>query len=242
MTELYEPVPPSYRGVWRRALLETPEGSDNSTFVRWMQLQRWHADIRIPTAARVDMPARPLADLNEKQVLLLASQQGFCGVTEVSRDAAGRALCTWHRQVDYQPPRAVADTGEMVFETPDCVIETGIHGVYREVWHRLPDSAGPLIVLQALDAAGQPDARAAARLLMAGHYLMRVVPHNPTGPNFEISFGRVKDGYWTIEQSTLPALEGQKLACAFQRLDPDRALVSGDLGPVNWSVLEWSPG
>ena len=240
MTELYEPVPLSYRGVWSRTLLETPESIDNSTVVRWMQLQRWHADLRIPTAARADMPARPLADLNDKQVLLLASQQGFCGVTEVSRDAAGRELCTWHRQVDYQPPRPTADTGEMVFETPDCVIETGIHGVYREVWHRLPDSAGPLIALQALDAPGQPDTPVATRLLMAGQYLMRVVPRNLTGPVFEISFGRLEGGYWTIEQSTLPELEGQKLACAFERIDRGRAQAFGDLGPVNWSVLEWS--
>jgi hypothetical protein len=239
MTESFAPVPPSYHGVWSRTLLETPEGSDDSTFVRWMQLTRWHADLRVPAAARADMPPWPLADLSLQQIELLATQQGFCGTTEVSVDTAGRELCTWHRQVDYQPPRPTADTGEMVFKTPDCVVETGIHGVYREVWHRLPDSSGPLI---ALEAADLPDvqAQAPARLLLAGQYLMRVVPQNPPGPNFEISFGRLKGGTWSIEQSTLPELEGQKLACSIKRVDMANAQVLGDLGPVNWTILEWT--
>ncbi|MES2946349.1 MAG: hypothetical protein V4772_26050 [Pseudomonadota bacterium] len=232
MTDVFQPVPPAYRGVWSRTLLETPEGIDDSTFVRWMQLGRWHADLRVPTAARADMPAWPLAELNEQQTRLLASQQGFCGTTQVSVDAAGRELCTWHRQVDYQPPRPTADTGEMVFKTPDCVIETGVHGVYREVWHRLPHSTGPLI---ALLADGSPS----TRLLMAGHYLMRVVPKNQNGPDFEISFGRLKAGNWTIEQSTLPELEGQKLAFSLRRLDADSAQVFGDLPLLTWRVLEW---
>lgn len=236
MTDVFAPVPPGYRGVWSRTLLETPEGIDDSTFVRWMQLGRWHADLRVPTAARADMPAWPLAELNALQVKLLATQQGFCGTTEVSVDDVGRALCTWHRQVDYQPPRATADTGEMVFKTPNCVVETGIHGVYREVWHRLPDSTGPLIALAAPD---HPDGNPSVLLLMAGHYLMRVVPQNRTGPEFEISFGRLKGGFWTIEQSTLPELEGRKFAFGLKRLGLDAALVVGDLPFLSWRVLEW---
>lgn len=233
MTDVFQAVPPGYRGVWSRTLLETPEGIDDSTFVRWMQLGRWHADLRVPTAARANMPASPLADLNAQQTLLLASQQqGFCGTTEVSRDATGRELCTWHRQIDYQPPRPTADTGEMVFKTPDCVIETGVFGVYREVWHRLPHSTGPLMALAGNDSPS-------TRLLMAGQYLMRVVPKNQTGPDFEISFGRLRADVWTIEQSTLPELEGQKLAFGLQRLDEKTAQVTGDLPLLTWQVLEW---
>jgi hypothetical protein len=42
------PVPPSYRGVWMRTLLETTDLHDDTTFVRWLQLGRWHADLLIP--------------------------------------------------------------------------------------------------------------------------------------------------------------------------------------------------
>ena len=97
MTDVFQAVPPGYRGVWSRTLLETPEGVDDSTFVRWMQLGRWHADLRVPTAARADMPASPLTELSPQQIRQLTSQQqGFCGTTEVTIDAAGRELCTWH--------------------------------------------------------------------------------------------------------------------------------------------------
>ena len=242
MANTFAPVPPGYRGVWSRTLLETPDGIDDSTFVRWMQLGRWHADLRVPLAARADMPALPLAELNAQQTALLATQQGFCGVTEVSQDAAGRELCTWHRQLDYQPPRPTADTGEMVFKTPDCVIETGVHGVYREVWHRLPHSTGPLI---ALEGPNRADSLPITRLLIAGDYMMRVAPKAPkapkapVGPDFEISYGRLKGDCWTIEQSTLPELEGQQLAFTVKRLDADTARVQGDLQPVSWRVLEW---
>ena len=240
MADVFAPVPQGYRGVWSRTLLETPDGIDDSTFVRWMQLGRWHADLRVPVAARANMPAWPLAELSPQQIALLATQQGFCGITGVRRDAAGRELCTWHRQLDYQPPRLTLDTGEMVFKTPDCVIETGVHGVYREVWHRLPHSTGPLIALEGPNHPNHPDGPPPTRLLIAGHYVMRVAPQAPTGPDFEISFGRLKDGCWTIEQSTLPELEGQTLAFSVKRLGADTAQVLGDLPPMSWRVLEWA--
>ena len=49
------PVPARYRGVWTRTLLETPEVRDDTTFVRWLQLGRWHADLRIPLVARAGL-------------------------------------------------------------------------------------------------------------------------------------------------------------------------------------------
>ena len=42
----------------------------------------------------------------------------------------------------------------MVFETPDRVIERGVHGNYLEVWERLPASVGRRIALAAIDAQG----------------------------------------------------------------------------------------
>ncbi|MCA3239163.1 MAG: hypothetical protein ACK5RC_15860 [Curvibacter sp.] len=46
------PVPVRYRGVWQRSLLQTVDGEDDSSWVRWLQLGRWHADLRVARAAR----------------------------------------------------------------------------------------------------------------------------------------------------------------------------------------------
>ena len=112
-----EPVPAAYRGVWQRTLLETPEGRDTSTQVHWLQTDGWHADLRVPQG--VD-PATPAGR---------AQLQGFCGLTRITPGAGGQPdVCTWHRRWDVQPPRSTPDAGYMVFETPERVIETGVHG------------------------------------------------------------------------------------------------------------------
>ena len=230
------PVAPSYRGVWMRTLLETPDLRDETTFVRWMQLGRWHADLRISAAARAARTALPLSQCSHEQLALLATQQGFCGVTQITRGEAGE-VCTWHRLVDYQPPGPNPDAGVMVFGSPDCVIETGVHGLYREIWHRLPHSTGRLI---ALAEPARPDGLASARLFMAGQYLMRVRPRRQAGPDFEISFGPIESGRWHLQQSTLPELEGQSLAFSVHRSETTKAQVQGDLAAMEWDILEWT--
>ena len=163
-----EPVPAAYRGVWQRTLLETPEGRDTSTWVRWLQTGLWHGDLRVPPDAPRDTPEG------------LALQQGFGGTTAITRpDAALPEVCTWQRTIDFQPPRSTPDAGHMVFETPARVIETGIHGRYLEVWERLPDSLGRRIALARLDADGQPTAE---RLLVAGVYCMHLRPRAAAWP------------------------------------------------------------
>lgn len=230
-----QPVPFAYRGVWMRTLLETPDLRDDSTFVRWMQLGRWHADLRIPAAARTAHETLPFSQYSPAQLALLATQQGFCGVTQVTRGGTGE-VCTWHRLVDYQPPGPNPDAGLMVFETPDCVIETGVHGVYREIWHRLPHSTGRRI---ALVEPARPDGQPSARLFIAGQYLMRVRPQCHAGPDFEISFGRSESGRWHIEHSTLPGLAGQSLTFAVQRCGMEKVQLQGEMGAVYWNILEW---
>jgi hypothetical protein len=228
-----QPVPDSYFGVWSRTLLETPERTDTTTFVRWMQLGLWHADLRIGKS-----PSDP--------------KLGFSGVTKVTSTADGE-ICTWQRLVDYTPPRATVDEGYMVFETPDRVIETGIHGVYREVWERLPDENARRI---ALAEPKRDDGGPAARLFISGSYMMRVRPCAPIGAAFEISFGRLDAGQWHIEQSTIDALVGVSVAFQLDARDGGTARVrignhgaSEGEGKVDsetgtesapWWVLEWS--
>ncbi len=230
-------VPRRYRGVWQRSLLQTSEQLDDTTFVRWLQLGHWHADLRIPVAARSGMTVKPTFPYSPQQQALLALQQGFAGVTRVDIDNQGE-VCTWHRQVDYQPPGPSPDAGRMVFETPDCVVEAGVHGVYRETWQRLPDSVGPCI---ALVEPKRVDGRPGHGLFLAGRYLMRVCPcQHVWQPDFEISFGVLEMGQWRIEQSTRPELEGRRLGCSLRRVDEAHAQVELDgAGPTHWHILEW---
>ena len=242
------PVPDRYRGVWARRLLEAPGQLDSSTYVRWLQTSLWHADLRVPSPA-------PGATDPQK----LASQQGFCGVTEVAQTPQGE-VCTWQRRLDFQPLRAQVDAGVMVFDTPDRVIETGIHANYLEVWERLPDSTGRFIALAGLDAAGHDTQE---RFLVAGRYAMRVrprrcplPPNTPAGQNladvlalhpeqtaalldFEISFGTLEDDQWTIEQSTLPLLRGAHMAFVMQKRDDTHARINTPAGASHWQILEW---
>ncbi|MBS4037857.1 MAG: hypothetical protein KGZ46_06900 [Hydrogenophaga sp.] len=139
------PVPPRYRGVWQRTLLQTPEGRDTTTRVHWLQTEGWHADLRVPAGVDPDTPAGR------------AQLQGFCGITRISGGHDGQPeVCTWHRRWDIQPPRSTPDAGHMVFETPDRLIETGVHAQYLEVWERLPGSDGPFRALAQVDDQGDP--------------------------------------------------------------------------------------
>jgi len=243
------PVPDHYRGVWARRLLETPQQRDESTFVRWLQTSRWHADLRIPAMApEIDAQTR------------LASQQGFCGVTQVERQAKGE-VCTWQRRLDFQPPRADVDAGLMVFETSERVIETGVHAPYLEIWERLPDSTGRFIALAGLDEAGGDTQE---RFLVAGRYAMHVRPRRLAWPHdtqagqtlhevlvkhpahavvlldFEISFGTLEADHWTIEQSTLPALKEACMPMLVHQRNATQAAIDSPVCGGHWQILEWT--
>lgn len=246
-------IPDRYHGVWQRTLLETPEGRDTTSWVHWLQTGLWHGDLRVPADADRGTPAGR------------ALQQGFAGTTSITRpDPALPEVCTWQRSIDFQPPRSTPDAGHMVFETPERVIETGIHGSYLEVWERLPGSVGQRIALAALDAAGEPTAE---RLLVSGRCLMHLRPRSARWPadlrpdeplsdlvrrhpaqaevllDFHIAFGTLKDDHWTIERSTDPTLEGRSATCTLQRHDAASAIVCGvdSAAGTAWRVLEWHP-
>lgn len=242
------PVPPRYRGVWVRRLLATPAARDETTVVRWLQTARWHADLRIPA------DARPAGD---GDVALRALQQGFAGVTTVHADPAGE-VCTWHRHVDLQPPAVAPDVGRITFEGGDRLLETGLHADYHEVWERLPGSQGRCAVVV---AGGREDDT--TWWLLAGRYLKRVRPRGAAWPcgiapgatladvvrahpaqaaalvDFEISFGALADGVWSIEHSTRPSLEGRAVALALHRRAASTAVVECDGVSMLAHILEW---
>jgi hypothetical protein len=137
-------APAAYRGLWRRTLLVSGNGSrDEDTRVFWMQTARLHIDIRVPAGRPSYAGAGSLDELTRDELVGLGEQMGFAGITAVE---GGPGLtsqsCTWHRQIDYSVPSEAKDIGAMRFETPNIVLEDGIEAVYHERWEREADSAG----------------------------------------------------------------------------------------------------
>lgn len=192
------PVPPAYRGVWSRTLLRAPgRPDDTTTFVRWLQTARWHADLRVPAGARPaagdetagPSPSAPANVVGPATVVdPRAWHQGFSGRTMVDRSADGRDRCHWLRQVDLQPPGLTPDVGYVHFETPERLIETGVWADYHEVWDRQAGATGPTRVLRALPpspgtaAAAREPAAAPAVWLRTGDHAMRVRPRTADWP------------------------------------------------------------
>ena len=169
-------VPERYRGVWRRNQLDCPGLRDTTTWARWLQTARWHADLRVPEAARTP---EVLSAVEPHPALALHT--GFFGRTEVFWPPPSGERCTWHRHLDVQPDRGRPDTGWMAFERDQgFVIETGMNGDFREEWERIPHSTGRSMVLAELApvAAGTAGevAPCGTRWLLSGEYLMRVRP------------------------------------------------------------------
>jgi len=72
-----------------------------------MQTQQYHIDIRIPAARAGIRAVQALEEYTDKELLILASQQGFAGVTHVKLD-----ICQWQREIDFQPVTGARDIGK----------------------------------------------------------------------------------------------------------------------------------
>ena len=232
ITPASKPVPTNYIGVWQRHLLETTTIKDDSSLVLWMQSQHYHIDVRIPAICSDFKAAASLQDYSEAQLLLLASQQGFAGLTHVTPNTAQSSdVCQWVREIDYQAPTDARDIGKMVFTDADTVIETGIDDAYLEVWRRLDNSQQPCI-FEMTTGTNRKGLKMPAYLMHTGEYvafarpravsvpksasLMQAIQsHKPTREllldwlDMEISFGEMLDeNHWKIKHSTLPFKQG----------------------------------
>ncbi len=209
-------------GLWRRTLIARPEETpDTTTEVYWLQGPTLYADLRIP-AGRPACKGACLRELDWPMLGFLARQEGFFGTLEV-RSSIGH----WRRDFDYQPDTGRKDRGHLAFD--GCVlIERGVEAPYTEHWSREPTSADAAALLFADDAAARIGC-----LIAIGHAFMFVRSRGarlPPGADLagclegarsltaaqdlfdcEISFGRVTDGDWRIERSSLPFREGHAL-------------------------------
>jgi Protein HRI1 len=224
-------VPANYIGVWQRELLETATSKDNSSLVLWMQTQQYHIDIRIP-ANRPQLPkAAKIEGYTNEELLQLATQQGFAGITQVTPSTTTSSdICQWHREMDFQPQTDVRDIGKMVFTDINTVIETGVDDLYLEVWRRLEHSQQPCF-FKSTTGKDRKGLDSPAYLMRAGKFVAFARPRQITLPkstcllnairtsqpqreylldwlDMEISFGEILDNkYWQIRHSTLPFKE-----------------------------------
>lgn len=226
------PVPPNYKGVWQRHLLETATHKDDSSLVLWMQTQHYHVDIRIPAACANMRAVTKLAEYDDDELLILASQQGFAGVTVVTpSNSSSSDVCQWLREIDFQPPNNARDIGKMVFTDANTVIETGVDDTYLEVWRRLAKSNEPYVFSDAY-GNNMHGIQVPSYFMQTGKYITYVRPRLATlskAPtllklietnkpsrallldwlDMEISFGEVLDAKcWQIKHSTLPFKQG----------------------------------
>lgn len=254
-------VPKVYIGVWKRSLLTTGSGlRDTSATVYWLQTKELFADLRIP----VPEPAEGCSSLQEctgEQLLQLAQQQGFAGITTVLGD-----LCTWHRELDYQPKSGPPDVGKMAFAFHDHLTEDDPSGKnkYHEDWQRVQGSDG-LSWGYRLQAANQADRK--GFLLGAGNYFFfvgdRCVSLETMGEltsqlqlatlpvekrdllGMELSFGVVEQqgeaAMWTIMHSTLPGRVSRSLlpaSCTLDSLASNSCIQAGVFSPKGgWRLL-----
>jgi len=218
------PLPIRYMGLWRRILLETAHGNDNTSLVFWMQTQRHHIDIRIPSSRQVSNVSS-IDEYTDEELLQLADQQGFFGLTRVDAD-----ICQWHREIDYQPQNHHRDIGKMAFDGADTLLETGVDQKYLEIWKK-QDIQQQLFSQQVVTGTCREGSKVEALFMRAGKYVAYARPrrivlppseslkdaiqiHKPSREvlldwlDFEISFGEyLDDEHWRINHSTLPFKE-----------------------------------
>lgn len=226
-------VPANYMGMWQRHLLETDSIKDDSSLVLWMQTQHYHIDIRLPTNRTGIRPVSMVAEYTYDELLILATQQGFAGLTSVTPSTINSSdVCQWVREIDFQAPNDSRDIGKMVFTNADTVIETGIDDAYLEVWRRLNNSQEPFI-FEMTSGMNRKGLKVPAYLMMTGNYVAYARPRRVALPkaasllkaienqqlnheqlvdwlDMEISFGEMLDeNHWQIKHSTLPFKESQ---------------------------------
>ena len=93
-------VPPQYIGVWKRTLLKTKRGThDTTSEAYWLQSERLHCDLRIPTAA-LEVGTKKLTQCSDAELEACAVQYAFAGHTVVGSHACKMTLqcLSWQLQ------------------------------------------------------------------------------------------------------------------------------------------------
>ncbi|MGD9503012.1 MAG: hypothetical protein AB7V40_11075, partial [Methyloceanibacter sp.] len=230
-------VPTRLLGCWyRRSIRFADGGEDSSTRVIWVQTLSGVGDIRV-SATRPDLRTRGgLEDCSTEELLALAEQDCFCGVTLFDAKAEPYPTARWPKEsylFRFQPVITFPEPGWMEWlEGGTCMIERAPSRAYVEDWRLQPGSRrfGAHLVrrdapsLTTLYVAGDHAILARDRLeaLSPDKTLPELARASRYDPkrlrallDCEFSYARRAEpmGEYVIELSTLPWREGQTLDC-----------------------------
>jgi hypothetical protein len=235
-----ETVPENMIGCWERLYISFRDGSeDRSTRVVWLQTLFGVGDIRIASSRPNLRGRRGLADCSKDELLKLAEQDCFCGVTLFDPDAEPFPTASWPKEAylfRFQPLITFPEPGWIEWQNAaTCMIERAPSGAYEEDWRLQPGSRSFAVHLT------ERDAPTMTCLFVAGEHAIyarnRAAADLPSDKTLlelardaeydsdrlrqlvdcEFSYARraQPDGDYHIELSTLPWREGQPLGCAW---------------------------
>jgi len=245
-------VPEKLLGCWHRKFIRFADGTeDRSTRVIWVQTLSGVGDIRIP-ATRPDLRARAsLADCSTEELLALAEQDCFCGITLFDVKARPFPAASWPKEsyrFRFQPVITFPEPGWMEWlNGGTCMIERAPSGAYVEDWRLQPGSqsfgghftemdaptltclyvAGDHAILARNRSIALPADRTLSELAREVNYDGTRL-HEMLDCEFSYARRAVRGGDYVIELSTLPWREGQPLDCP-----PLEALATASLGDLS---------
>jgi hypothetical protein len=243
-------------GLWSRSLIRWPDGSsDTATSVFWMQTPSLFVDLRQPSDRPSFSGVQCLRDLRRDHLGWLACQEGFAG--QIHFDGT---FFEWQRDIDLQPVASFADAGRFWFES-DIMVEEGRDVSYIEHWHREAPALEPCAGIRMKDAERGclgivvrfGDLFMYARRRMGEVPLRgKLIDYIERSANLreaqdlvdcEISFGRVENGGWLIERSSLPYKENQLLGLQARgsqtsRVSTTDIVPTGEPLACNWDIMD----
>jgi hypothetical protein len=225
-------VPEDLIGCWERLSIRFADGSeDKTTRVIWLQTLSGVADIRIPDS-RPDLQARAgFADCSRDELLDLAEQDCFCGITLFDPEAEPFPTAHWPKEAylfRFQPVITFPEPGWLAWQ--ECgthMIEKAPSGAYEEHWQFLPASRSFAAHLARRDAAPT------TRLYIAGEHAIYARNRAMTFPSHKTLVELARDA--RDDRDRLATL----LDCEFSyaRRDPP-----GDDYTILASTLPWREG
>jgi hypothetical protein len=230
-------VPKDMIGCWERSYIRFSDGTeDRATRVIWLQTPSGVADIRI-AGSRPNLTGRGgLADCSTDELLKLAEQDCFCGITLFDPDASPFPTASWPKEAylfRFQPVITFPEPGWIEWqEAGTCMIERAPSGAYEEDWRLQSGSRSFAAHLTKRDAATTTCLYVAGehaiyarnrRVALPPHKTLLELAHDARYESdrleelvdCEFSYARraqAGDDY-DIVLSTLPWREGKPLGC-----------------------------
>jgi hypothetical protein len=260
-------VPEKMIGCWERLSIRFSDGTeDKTTRVIWLQTLSGIGDIRILVSRPHLRDRKGLADCSKDELLKLAEQDCFCGITLFDPDAKPFPTASWPTEAylfRFQPVITFPEPGWIEWRNSGtCMIEKAPSGAYEEDWRLRPDSRSFAAHLTKRDAAHTTCLYVAGEHAVYARNRRANLPSHKTLLELaqeaqyerdrleelvdcEFSYARRAgsgDDY-TIVVSTLPWREGKSLGYPWLQDLASRAKnIEGSVLGDNWSLESlWCP-